>query len=237
MHVLIDYDNIHISYRQRGLAYVIQQIADAIGPTLFAGTSRVTFRLYGGWLTETGISRAAQRLAPDLGSFPQAIVVSAGPHSARLIAAVEFAYSLICEPAVHLPYTYRERTATNLGCKPAPFHACANATGCPLSHLAGFINAGACPSHACAVQRDDVLFRPEQKLVDTLLVSDLLYLANSGSNDLLVVVSTDDDMWPGIRLALLGGRRVLQVHPVRGRSLHSRYIVRMPTGYLQSTLT
>lgn len=237
MHVLVDYDNVHVSYRQRGLAHVVQAIVDAIGPSVLMGTHRLTVRLYGGWLTDTGTSPAAQRLAGAVGTFPRAVQVTDGTKSVSLIVSVVFAYSLLCEPAVHFPGTYRERSPTNLMCLPGPFASCGAAGACVLNGLPAFINAGRCPEPSCSLLRDDVLSRPEQKLVDTLLIADLLHLAHTNAQDPLVVVSTDDDMWPGIRLALLDGHRVLQIHPVPGRSLHSRFIVRLPSGYSQATLT
>ena len=61
------------------------------------------------------------------------------------------------------------------------------------------------------MRQNDVLQKWEQKLVDTMLVSDLIFLATRGERD-LVVVSSDDDIWPGIRTALQLGARVTQVH-------------------------
>ena len=62
-----------------------------------------------------------------------------------------------------------------------------------------------------------VLQRAEQKLVDSMMVVDLLHLAEV-TPEPLVVVSADDDLWPGIRFALLRGTRVIHVVPQRGRA-------------------
>ncbi len=88
---------------------------------------------------------------------------------------------------------------------------------------------------SCGVTGEAALSKWEQKLVDTLLVTDLLHLAHTSAEP-VAVVSTDDDMWPGIRLALLKGVQVVHIHPVPGRGTPTHYIVSLPTGYSQVTL-
>ena len=80
-----------------------------------------------------------------------------------------------------------------------------------MRHVADFLEEQRCPGNGCTVRQNDVLQKWEQKLVDTMLVSDLIFLATRGERD-LVVVSSDDDIWPGIRTALQLGARVTQVH-------------------------
>ena len=64
--------------------------------------------------------------------------------------------------------------------------------------------------------------RAEQKLVDSMLVVDLTHFADT-TDQPLVVVSADDDLWPGIRFVLLRGARVIHVIPWRGRVDTERY--------------
>lgn len=237
MVILVDFDNVHIAHRQRGLSHVVQSIIDCLGSVTLAGTPRVRIRLYGGWLTQTGTSRGAQRLAPELTGYPKTHTAIDRDGTATVIVSVEFAYSLFCEPSVHLPHTYRERAATNVTCARAPYPNCAQHSSCPIREIETLINTGACPDPGCSVNRDHILTRPEQKLVDTLLVTDLLYLAFRTTESPLVVVSTDDDMWPGIRQSVFIGRRVIQIHPVPGRSTPTQYLVSLAPGYAQYTLT
>lgn len=67
-----------------------------------------------------------------------------------------------------------------------------------------------------------VLEREEQKLVDSMLVVDLVHYAET-TEEPLVVVSADDDLWPGIRFVLLRGARVIHVIPRRSRLNRERY--------------
>jgi hypothetical protein len=80
-----------------------------------------------------------------------------------------------------------------------------------------------------------LLSRPEQKMIDTLLVTDLTYLSTRKAT-VIAVVSTDDDMWPGIRQALLNGARVMHIHPVPGRATPTHFLVALPAGYHQASL-
>ena len=56
-----------------------------------------------------------------------------------------------------------------------------------------------------------LLSRREQKLVDTMIVADLIHLASRGETP-IGLVSSDDDMWPGILSALNIGASVIHVH-------------------------
>ena len=67
-----------------------------------------------------------------------------------------------------------------------------------------------------------MLAREEQKLVDSMLVVDLVHFAET-TDEPLVVVSADDDLWPGIRFVLLRGARVIHVIPRRSRVNRERY--------------
>ena len=79
-----------------------------------------------------------------------------------------------------------------------------------------------CPADDCAVAPQTVLIREEQKLVDSMLVIDLVHLAQT-TTEPLVVVSADDDLWPGIRFVLLHGAHVIHVIPSRGQEVTDTY--------------
>ena len=55
-----------------------------------------------------------------------------------------------------------------------------------------------------------------------MLVVDLVHFAET-TDQPLVVVSADDDLWPGIRFVLLRGTRIIHVIPRRGRVDAERY--------------
>jgi hypothetical protein len=105
---------------------------------------------------------------------------------------------------------------------------------CPLAAFDPFLRLKKCPSAGCGVTPIDVLVRAEQKLVDTMLVADLVHLSSGGAP--LIVVSSDDDLWPGIESALLRGARVVQVQTLPGRFTPAHYVSATPLGFTQVSL-
>ena len=156
------------------------------------------------------------------GSFR--VLAVAGRDGAHvLLVRAELARALICDPGVELTHTYRRRSLPpRLRCISTPFPNCAEPSRCPVAGVEPFIRDGACPGDGCVVTPGAVLERAEQKLVDSMITIDLVHLAEATS-ECLVVVSADDDLWPGIRFVLLRGAQVVHVVPRRGGSTSDRY--------------
>lgn len=224
MIALVDYDNIPRIERNRGLAQLAHRIANVIGPAPFAAEPSLRLRLYGGWFNKSNASRNAQALVAELGAtFPIQMVVSDATSSIKLPCRAEMAYSLACDPGVTVTHTYRPRSLPPaLTCSAPPFTGCANPGACPVVPLHDFFHSGQCSVVSCAVSPEVILTKPEQKLVDSMIIADLIHLTRA-STEQLAVVSTDDDILPGIRLALLQGARLIHVHPAPGRAVASHY--------------
>ena len=222
--ILIDYDNLDTLVRQRGARHVITRLLDVLGSSRTAGDRKVDCRLYGGWLDKDTSSRNAERLIPALRrDFPCSVPVTGDAGTQTVLVHVELARSLACDPAVVLTHTYRRRSRPpRLLCEAAPFPGCAAPSHCPVAALDPFIRNADCPVDGCAVEPSTVLAREEQKLVDSMLVVDLVHFAET-TDEPLVVVSADDDLWPGIRFVLLRGARVIHVIPRRSRVNRERY--------------
>jgi hypothetical protein len=92
-----------------------------------------------------------------------------------------------------------------------------------------------CPELGCDVDLASVLTKPEQKLVDTMLTVDVLHLARA-TTEAIVVVSADDDIWPGIQAALLYGARIIHVHSLPGRTTPAHYAALASGHYRQVSL-
>lgn len=207
--VLIDYDNLRLG--RRGLQHLVTRLLDGVGTTWCLGERSMHCRLYGGWFDGERLSKGAERLAHEMhNEFPQRMRVSDGSRVVRMRVTMEFARSLIGD-TVSLTHTYRRRSMpTGLMCVDPPFRKCAHPTTCAIDGLAPFVNESMCPHPRCEVTPRNVLRRSEQKLVDSMLVVDLVTLGQTVS-ELIVLVSSDDDMWPGLRAALLHNARVLHV--------------------------
>jgi uncharacterized LabA/DUF88 family protein len=233
---LVDYDNVSRLYREQGLAAVAQRIVDFAGHGIFDTERRLHLRLYGGWYTGTNSTRRAQSLAAEIARFPSS-AVSVGQHeNIELIVTAELAISTLDEPRVPLTHTFRQRTGVQgLGCRTSPVQGCVAAAGCPLTMITPFIRRDECLADNCFVQPIDVFTRDEQKLVDTMLVTDLLSLARK-QHEGVILVSNDDDMLPGIRVALQWGLDIVHIHPVPGRATPPHYLRSMSAGYRQATM-
>ena len=90
-----------------------------------------------------------------------------------------------------------------------------------MREVVAFLENQRCPGQDCWVTQEQVLRKGEQKLIDTMIVSDVIFLATQGCKD-LVVVSSDDDIWPGIRTAAELGASVTLVH-TRNRPIPAAY--------------
>ena len=87
----------------------------------------------------------------------------------------------------------------------------------------------------CSTALGDLVKRNEQKLVDTLITADLIYLA-SRHPDVIVIVSSDDDMWPGIRSALALGASVVHIQTQVGRVIPVSYNPAVGSSYQQLSI-
>lgn len=209
MIVLVDYDNVRLG--RKGPRYFVTRLLDGVGVRRCSGEAAVRCRLYGGWFDGARLSKRAQRLVPEIrGVFPRRVTVSDGDGAVRVRVTMELASSLVGD-GVALTHTYRRRSLpAGLACARPPFAGCASPSRCAVAGVAPFVDGDECPHPGCGVTPRAVLGRNEQKLVDSMLVVDLVRLAQASES--IVLVSSDDDMWPGIRGALLHGAHVLHVH-------------------------
>lgn len=217
MIMLIDYDNLRSVMSRRGVEYVIQTILDEVGVLDVSQGHRIRARLYGGWFYKNSISWHAQKLLRQLpgGQLLKMFGVSGTEGRSRVQVSVELARSLACDPKKELTHTFRPRSAPpNLFCRKMPFDGCAYPGDCEIKVIQELVRDKWCPIAKCKTSLSEVLGRPEQKLVDSMIVADLIHYARNPKAH-LVVVSADDDLWPGIRAALLNGARISHVVPRR----------------------
>jgi hypothetical protein len=85
-----------------------------------------------------------------------------------------------------------------------------------------------CPESHCSLTMEQFIARPEQKLVDSMIVSDLISLAVPGGS--VAVVSSDDDLWPGMLVAMDIGAHVIQVC-TKYASTHVTYLGALTYSY------
>ena len=233
MDVFVDYNNVPSADRNRGLVYVIDKIIGILGFTHLHADSRLAFRLYDGWYLNRTPTRHAQAVSAEmLAHFPLTRTISDATRAATLIVNAELAYSLKIDPATHLWHTFRQRGYPNgLGCH-NPVSVGCTAPTCTLMPMHSFIATQRCPVAGCGIVPNKLLYKNEQKLVDTMLASDLLFL-HIQKQPKVVVVSSDDDMWPAIKTVLDLGMTVYHIHTHSGRRTPSFYSHRPRPSYTE----
>jgi len=235
MVALIDWDNLEDHDRRQGPRYVADKLWTTLGvlaPRLVQGVQDFNVRLYGGWYGWNGARNitpmATQLTSAVQNDFP--FILRDPSNTQTIKISGELAHSLLRLPRQLLPHTFRQRQGSpRLSCDDPARFGCA-VPNCPMVVVHQFFDLRKCPETSCVRTIDQLLTRAEQKLVDTMLVADLIHLASSGETS-MVVVSSDDDLWPGMLMAMSQGVHVGHVctkhfsnHRLYGGSFRNQYI-------------
>ena len=220
---LVDFNNIARIIQNRGLIYISDRIIDRLAFNEISTFRRIRLRLYDGWYEHNSPTRKAQSIQTDIiNNFPRRLNITNNGNTHSIVVIVEMAMSLIIDPTNHLVSTYRPRgTPNDLRCYHPHILGCTNPS-CPLIDVHDFINYGMSNSQCCNIISQDMIYRGEQKLVDSMVICDLIYLANDTDYNTVIIVSSDDDFWPGIKSAIFMGTNIIHIH-TRNRSTPQFY--------------
>jgi len=210
MTILIDYDNLG-RLKEMRLINIIEQILER-SPVTSSNSQVSNCRLYGGWLYRGyKLTDLASKLSAQIRrDFPQVVQVLGQKIK---INRPKLATSLICDEGNHFPNTFRTRSnLPPLRLESFPFAHCVDKGQCYLSGVHSFFRRKICGHDQCSVTPDDTFYRTEQKLVDSMIVTDLVHLSMF-TKEPVVLVSGDDDMWPGIRYALINHVELIHFIP------------------------
>jgi hypothetical protein len=230
--ILVDYNNILPVERQKGLIYLVEKIISTVRIGELTNKN-ITIRLYGGWYENNNITKLAQNLAAEISQdFPLACMLS--DKVSPIVASVEIAYSLLSMPGKHLFHTFRTKKLPYdlKSYDPTHVNGC-HISQCPIAGIHSFIAKNIC-GMCNTIRPKDVLFKNEQKLVDTMLTSDLIYSAKT--NESTCIVSSDDDFWPGILTSLSYGAKIIHIYTRTGGG-NALYLNNISTSnYIQKKL-
>ena len=231
MIILVDYDNIDSNLTRLGIQHIATKIVSKINPNEITSGNHILIRLYGGWYEFSRFTHRAQNLSSDVSSnFPMVLTLS--DNNTTVIVNCEMAYSLLADPTNHLLYTFRPRGIPEGLRVNHPSTCGCTDPSCPIIAAYNFINNDVCVK-CNSIKPKDIFYRGEQKLVDTMLTSDLIYLASQSNN--LCIVSSDDDFWPGIITTLMYGKKIIHLH-TKTRNTPTYYSINSGTNYIQKTL-
>lgn len=212
--ICIDYDNLEKTQKTAGILNVVSAALIKLSDTFTTNRGTCEVRLYGGWFEGENLSSLSQTLSANIQSdFPTLIRTKLRDGSICILrATAELAFSLLEEPSHQLFNTYRRKgrpsnirveTPSNVGC---------SSTSCPLPLAKKLLQKGSCPTEGCTSGGSPLIYRHEQKLVDTMLTCDLMYLSSKEYSK-IILVSADDDFLPPIRTLALRGANIVRVHP------------------------
>ena len=210
--MLIDYDNVYEIRKRRGVRHIVETILSRLPASLLPAAVAVSVRLYGGWFKGRKPSPAARKLYREIAlHFPAVIVLQRNGIAHPVRTTVSLARSLSIYPQKMLTHTFRVRNApSNLYPRRFPFSGCTHSAACPLSGTHHLLRNQNCPQAHCTVGINDTMTRAEQKMVDSMLLVDLIHACLQGTSD-IVIVTADDDFLPGISMALFLGTAVHHV--------------------------
>jgi uncharacterized LabA/DUF88 family protein len=212
--IFIDYDNLLETQKLGGILDVATKVLLQIASPANAATGTCDVRVYGGWYEGNTMTPLAQRVSASVqNDFPAIIRVPQSTGSTTAFtASAALAMALLEEPGHHLFGTYRRKgTPTNIRVESAASVGCTD-NNCILSSARKLLKTGNCPVSSCVITSRDLVYRHEQKIVDTMLTCDLIHAVALGY-DRCVLVSGDDDFLPPLRTALLRGIDAVRFHP------------------------
>jgi len=195
--ILVDYDNLPTDYKLYDLQTMAESIIDLIINDINY-LDKINFRLYGGWFIEESFSIKAQELLRQYSDILGKYYLY--KKSSKIVRySINLVYSVLAKPNYPLYYTHRMKRYPGGLSMHKPEIVCNETIKCTPCNMLLFYNYFTNSDKSfCKRSRRKFFFRKEQKMVDTMIVSDLLYLAHNEGQRTLFVVSSDDDMVPGI---------------------------------------
>jgi uncharacterized LabA/DUF88 family protein len=240
MYVLVDYSNVRGRLGKKDLQTKVRELTETICGVLDEIPHRLNYRLYGGWYEKETLTRKAQEITIEIqNEYPelyQPIVNPGKEKKARIRISAELAYSMLVDPNHHLVRTVRQRKTYRSVRVQSPKSNGCERDDCFLKGIKGFFSKGRCTHHECDLKADDLLNeKREQKLVDTMLSADLLHLVSEGHNT-VVVVTSDDDLIPAVRQALLNDMQIIHIHTGPHQQTPTHYVAPELSNYIQASV-
>lgn len=216
--VFVDYDNLLDAHKASGILDLCTKVLMRMPWDLKEARGNCDVRIYGGWYEGVDITPLAQELTVSLQQeFPAIIRLRrSATEITSLTTTAELAVSMMEEPGHHMFDTFRKKGRPgNIRIQKPDEIGCVDAS-CLLPLMKKLLKSGSCPVGGCSVGVKNLVYRNEQKVVDTMLSCDMIF-APKIDYDHIVLISGDDDFLPPIRTLMLRGVSVARCHPKPNR--------------------
>ncbi len=227
IYILVDHDNLkknrYQEYR-RGLVDIVEVVCERFMQLSGVEIDRIMVRLYGGWFAGNNITRPAQEIVRAISvSFPRTFSYVRNEVAHKYIVNVEMAYTLLINQREQIYNTYRTRN-TNIDFRfKHPISIGCHDSECPLIGVSDIINHRRCNHGKCLLTLENIIERDEQKLVDTMIGADTIFLLQNNGNNYVCIVSSDDDFMPFYMHACAINRDIYHIDTNNMRSQRSCY--------------
>lgn len=203
--IFVDYDNLTESQQLNGLNMLISSVFLKMSDILNNNQYECTVRLYGGWFEAASLTQVAQDIVAEIqNNFPTIIRIPTQSGAAKIKVVAELAEALMQDPSISFVSTYRRKeNVPNVRFDKSIVTTCTD-TSCPIPSAQKLIKSGFCPVQQCASSSSKLVYKGEQKLVDTMLACDLLY-SSVLRTWLNILISSDDDFVPPLNIMHLNG--------------------------------
>ena len=217
--ILVDYDNLFSrDRRERSPSLVEHDLVSILREVRrrFPAAREFRIRLYGGWYQDGILTDHGSEVAGSVSSgiFP----LVDRDRSVIIRGEIELVDELLAVPSVRFRETFRRRGGLprlRLAAVGSAPDGCAQPNAsCPVAALRRFSRKkpSTCPVESCVVTSDDAFVVSEQKMVDALLICDLLHAVELRPA-VVAAVTSDTDLLPALvqasvksseRLVLIG---------------------------------
>lgn len=235
-YILVDYDNLE---KNQGLENqscmpAVQYLLNRLDQNsdFFSSANKiqnVRIFLYGGWYRENNWTQKSQRIRGDISS--QSPFLHSSCHNIKLNVSIQLSYGLLAISGRPFCGTVRRYPAKY---QIANKYKCCDDGEICIDFLRHLKDNQECLY--CETDQSDLLFWDSQKMVDSMICCDLLYISQKPQN-YVAVVSCDDDLLPPIFQQCLISDKVYHILTQNTPSVfYSKYYSRLaPKTYKQIT--
>lgn len=202
--VILDYNNVFCpnynlspERRESIMTSLIQRIV-----TMVPRIEYIEIRIYGGWyrgheLTRVGSQVMSEHLTMDL--FPAIL------DSDRFIQGEQIVVQSVCDVDYIWYNTYREKSGLPrlIINNEAKKQICSeNRSRCPIHILESFARkvSHVCAVDGCLTENNNAFIQMGQKMVDTMMVCDIISCSSKQETEALFILTDDVDLFPAIAL-------------------------------------
>jgi hypothetical protein len=220
--VLMDADNFYYGHDEERLAAALRADVQTLAglAARLAPITHLSVRLYGGWLDEGRLTQAGSKALIAMSRSEIFPLFPLSRSGSPIRGDLELATALLEEPNIRWEHTFSARPGSpqlRLAKTTLPASCTSHPQACAARALVRFTGgpASRCPVPGCTVTNSEAFETRGQKMVDAMLICDLLYASATGEVACVIVVTDDWDMLPAIVAA---ARQVARVVWVRRNS-------------------